>query len=340
MKYLYSISILVLLLSGCSSTPHNQIGAFALATQGITDQVDQVLVDINQGEVSKQIKDKAAKFGGGIEPLTRSEIEEIAPIFDKKLTKNLALYQANDALTKYAKGLQNLAGAVTQAEIDFAAANLAASINSANTSYVELTGKPNLYTNDDISIISTAIAAIGTTYVEKKRQEALKTVIIQADPKIKIITDEIVDQLKETYFQDVLVSQRSTFLKHLIRDFNVNANAKPLAFSESEKRMKEIFDAHTLMATTRINLSKTQKSLLGIQKAHAALAKEVAKDQFDGPSIIAIIGELKEQWKHYGDYRDLVDGCNGSYAIEDASPATNEEVTATEAQIIVCKENT
>lgn len=337
MKHLYPISLFVLLVCGCSSTSHNQIGAFALATQGITEQVDQVLVDINKGQVSKLLTEGAAKYGTGEEPLTRSEIEKIVPIYDVKSTKALALYQANDALTKYAKGLQNLADAVSQVEIDYAAANLAASMSSANTSYVELTGNANLYNKDDLSIVSTAIAAIGTAYVEKKRQEALKKIITQADPKIKIITDELVKQLDETYFQSVLVSQRSTYVKVLIRDFNVHANDKPLPLEESVKRMNDIFDAHTVMATTHINLKKTQKSLLGIQKAHAALAKEVAKDLFDGPGIVAIIGELKDQWKHYGDYRDLVNECNGTYTIENAPDI--EEIT-TEGRVIVCKEKT
>ncbi|WP_117234635.1 hypothetical protein [Vibrio maerlii] len=161
-RFLVLTLVVSIVLSGCVSKP-NSIGAFGKATEDITEQVDQVLVDLIDGEVEKDLIGVASRTGAGAQKLVSSDFDNIGPVFDEKAKQKLALYQANTALTKYAKGLQNLAGASSQNDIDLAVANLSQSMESANGSYVALTGEDDdLFAKEDVTLVYTAIAVIGS----------------------------------------------------------------------------------------------------------------------------------------------------------------------------------
>ncbi|MGR5096041.1 hypothetical protein ACPV5O_21195 [Vibrio maritimus] len=340
-KYCVVPLFATLALSGCVSQP-NGVGAFAKATEGITTQVDQVLADVNDGKVTLELQNIAADTGSGARMMSPKDFDRVRPVFTEKDKKKMALYRANEALTNYAKGLQSLAEASTQNDIDLAVANLSVSMNSANKSYVELSGKQELFSKDDATIVYTAIAAIGTNYAESKRREALKEIIVEADPKIQIITQEIIDSLDDSGVEGLLRTQRSGVYANLISDYNVQVNARkakgelPFTLKEAQAYTDEIFAAYTKMEATKVDLSKTRKSLLAIKKAHEALAMEVSKDTFDGPRVMSIVGELSNQWKHYGDYRDLISECDGKWELEDAEGVT-ENTKPSERKVISCK---
>ncbi|WP_117234636.1 hypothetical protein [Vibrio maerlii] len=123
----------------------------------------------------------------------------------------------------------------------------------------------------------------------------------------------------------------------MIRAYNKQAASKPLTLKESEAYTKDIFAVYTNMASTKVDLSKSIKALLSIQAAHSKLASEVTNDKFDGPKIMEIVGELQNQWKHYGGYRDLVSECNGKWELEEAKSENEKNNKGTTGKVLICK---
>lgn len=316
------------LLSACQSTPHNEIGAFAQATQEITLQVDEVIVEINQSHINKQLMDIATQHGSGREPLTRETLQSVTPLFDQSAQKQMAIYRANHALNRYAKGLQALSGAVNQADIDIAAAELASAMNGMNTSYTLLTNNDDLFQPKDMSIVASAVAALGTSIVEKQRQESLKSVITQADEKVNLITDELVTQLADSGMEELLVSSRSTHLKHALRDYSKRSSKQPMTFEQSYNETQALYELYTIMSQTKLSLHQTRQAIKAVKKAHNGITQEVQADRFNSKGIIAIVGELKNQWERYDDFRDVVTSCEKGYELTGDDPRS---------QVVACK---
>ena len=183
----------------------------------------------------------------------------------------MAIYRANHALNRYAKGLQALSGAVTQADIDIAAAELASAMNGMNTSYTLLTNNDDLFQPKDMSIVASAVAAMGTSIVEKQRQESLKSVITQADEKVNLITDELVIQLADSGMEELLVSSRSTHLKHALRDYSKRSSKQPMTFEQSYNETQALYELYTIMSQTKLSLHQTRQAIKAVRKAHNSI---------------------------------------------------------------------
>ena len=169
---------------------------------------------------------------------------------------------------------------------------------------------------------------MGTSIVEKQRQESLKSVITQADEKVNLITDELVIQLADSGMEELLVSSRSTHLKHALRDYSKRSSKQPMTFEQSYNETQALYELYTIMSQTKLSLHQTRQAIKAVKKAHNSITKEVQADRFNSKGIIAIVGELKNQWERYDDFRDVVTSCEKGYELTGDDPRS---------QVVACK---
>ena len=307
-KILFSI-VYILLLPACSSTPTTQISAFGDATEAITKKVDAVFDEYNDAALTRQYTDYAATYNGQqVKHLNINELAKIKRPITANQKKLFAVYRANKAVGSYAKALSTLATANTRSDIDLAVANLYGSMTILNDQYIVLKDI-DLFDGSNLSSISKLIAAIGDAIVEKKRREAIKEIIIQADPNISLICDEINLQLKTAGIEDAISYSRKYILSEELIDYKSRINK----VSTLDKRRNEIKRLHQLQQSiinSKLLVQQTQKAVIAIKKAHSILAASLKDNKFTSRSVSQAIGRLKEFEQHYDDFENIIINCN------------------------------
>ncbi|MEJ1355965.1 MAG: hypothetical protein RPU91_13930 [Candidatus Sedimenticola sp. (ex Thyasira tokunagai)] len=300
----------LLLISGCGSTPTTQISAFANSTKAITENVDAVIDEYNNTALDREFTSFAATYKGShANQLTATELAKIAKPITSEQKKKFAIYKANKALGSYATSLSLLSSAGSRADIDLASANLYGSMISINDQYktIKETEK-DLFNTENMATVSKLIAAIGSVIVEEKRRKAIKGIVVQANPKIAIICDEINSQLKTAGIEDSISTSRAYILSEELQEYWTQADDKS-KFNWRKSEVKRLRELQQNMFNSKLLVQKSQKAILAVKGAHDTLAKELEKNRFTSASIAAAIGRLKELDKHYDDFEDLLLSC-------------------------------
>jgi hypothetical protein len=299
-----------LFLAGCASTPTTQISAFGNSASAIAGKVDSVIDEYNNAALDRQFTDYAATYSGDKSSLlTSDELRKIEKPIGPKQKKNFAIYKANRALGSYSKALSDLASAGSRVGIDLAAANLYGSISSLNDQYktIKETDK-ELFDTNKLASFSTLIAAIGSSIVEEKRREAIKGIVIEADPKISLICDVIIEQLKLAGIEDAIATSRQYILSEDIVDYKSRAKAE-MTLDERRAEIKRLYSLQQGVSNSKLLVQQTQNAIVAVKESHATLAKELNEGRFTSAAIASTIGKLKDLEKHYGDFEALLLNC-------------------------------
>lgn len=298
-----------LLLLGCSTTPTTQISEFGHSTQAITEKMDAVMDEYNNQALTRQFTDYAASYTGShASLLTTDTLAQITNGLTDTQKKNLAIYRANKALGHYAKALADLANADNRSDINFAAANLYGSITSLNKQYNTLKNE-DLFNSDYLTISSTIITAIGTSIVESKRLKAIKVIVLEADPKIALLCDEINRQLKISGIEQALIASRKYVLVEELSDYKSRLKNN-LSLEERRYEIKRLYQLHQDIIHSKLLVQQTQKAIVAIKTAHATLADELTQDRFTSAAIASTIGQLKDLKNQYEDFDELLSTCD------------------------------
>ena len=303
MKCAVLLFLSVLLLFGCVATPTGNIEVFGNAAKGVTDKVDAVIKEYNDANIQNEL----TKLAQHSNPITIAAFDPVGEVLIKDADKkNYALYKANKALGSYATALSGLAKAGSRDEIDLAAAKLYGSLHSLDEQYKTMRGT-NLLDDSTSAIIGRVIAEIGTLYVEKKRGDALKTIIISADKPIQTICDVIIGELLKGTIQERLFTVRYTELSGYISDYNSIVGKSN--FDTKKKALEAIYQKYRVMQASSAAVQDAVASTEAIKTAHATIRQEVEKDRFTSKSITEAIGRLKDIQDHYDDLGELMLTC-------------------------------
>ena len=300
----------LLLISGCVSTPTTQITAFANSTKAITENVDAVIDEYNNTALDRDFTSYAATFKGShANKLNATELAKITKPISTEQKKKFAIYKANKAIGSYAASLSLLASAGSRADIDIASANLYGSMISINDQYktIKETEK-DLFNTENMATVSKLIAAIGSVIVEEKRRKAIKGIVVQANPKIALICDEINSQLKVAGLEDSISTSRAYILSEELQEYWSSADDQS-KFNWRKSEIKRLRELQQNMFNSKLLVQKSQKAILAVKSAHDTLAKELEKDRFTSASIAAAIGRLKDLNKHYDNFEDFILSC-------------------------------
>lgn len=316
------LSILFILLSGCAATPTGNIEAFGNATKGVTEKINNVINEFNSAKVNNEL----TKIAQRKKPITISKLDPIKKVIigdaDKK---KYALYKANKAIGAYADALSGLAKSGSDNEIDLAASKLYSSLHNFNEQYKVLAETDNNLIKDKTSAgIGSIIAAIGGAYADKKRGEAIKSIVIKSDPYIQSISDVIIKEFLKGVIEERLYTIKHTELSGYIKDYNAKV-AKAL-FSTKKKALNKIYDKYLEMQSSSASITQAIKAIKEIKKTHTILKNEVEKDRFSSKELVASIGRLKDIESHYDDLEAMMLSCE-------------TEIVADDTKGIICKKS-
>ncbi len=305
--------ITVLFFAGCSSTPTGNIEAFGNATKGVTEKIDGVIKEYN----AENINNELTKLAQHKRPITTSSLEPVEKVLIGEADKKkYALYKANYALGSYADALAGLAKSGSREEIDLAAAKLYGSLHGFNEQYKTLRGtNDNLIKDETSASIGKAIAAIGGLYAEKKRGDAIKEIVIQADPYIQKIGDVIIKELLKGVIEERLYTIKHTELSGYIKDYNSKVGTA--SFSDKRKRLSGIYEKYLAMQSSSASVSQAIKAIGEVQKAHSTIKKDLERGEFSSKDIVAAIGRLKDIENHYDDLEAMMLSCETEIVADD-----------------------
>ena len=305
MKKIATALIIALIFVGCASTPTTNIEAFGSATKKVTDKIDGVIKEYN----SENIKNELTKLAQRRKPIT---VSQFAPVKDAIIgdadKRKYALYRANYAIGSYAESLAGLAKSGTREEIDLAATKLYYSLRNFNEQYKVLKGAENDLVSDETSAgIGKVIAAIGGAYAERKRGEAIKTIVIKADPAIQTICNVIIDELLKGVIESRLYTMRNTELSGYIKDYN--ASVSTASFSDKRASIDKLYDKYIAMQSSSASVIQAIRAMKEVKSAHSVLKKDMEKNIFTSREIVEAIGKLKDLERHYNDLEELMLSC-------------------------------
>lgn len=319
-------SIMIVLLTGCATTPTTQIEAFGDSAKALTDKVGAVIDEYNEAVLTRRFTDYAATYSGRhASLLTSTLLEEIHQPIDNNAKQGMALYRANSAIGAYAQSLSALATAGSQADIDLASAKLYGAMVGINTQYNATNPSgTDLFSTTDFAAATKLIAAIGSSIIEKQRNDAIKGIVISADAKIGTLCDLIDRQLDESGVYEGIRASRQYVLTEEVKDYQSRAQQD----TTLEWRRTEIKRLHSLqqgVITSRLLVQNAQKAIRAVKEAHAVLANELKNDKFTSASIAQAIGHLKDLENRYNSYETLLLECKKIEKDKNGSLFCNDE---------------
>lgn len=301
---------IVMSLAACSATPTTQITAFADSTKAITEKVNGVVDEYNQAVLMRNFTDYAATYTGAhSNQLTSDLLGQIQLPINEKTRQGLALYQANRAISAYAKSLSALAIAGSRSDIDWASSQIFGAFTSANEQYKTLTNKSDdLFKGTDFALITKAFAAITGSILEAKRNEALKEIILAADLNIGILCDEISNQIGKAGIDVAVAASRQYILTEEIKDYKEQLKVNT-TLEWRRTQIQRLYGLKQGITTSTLLSQDAQQAIQAVKAAHATLAAELRNNQFNSASVAIAIGRLKELETHYDNYESLLLSC-------------------------------
>ena len=304
--------VLLLLFTGCATKSTTNIEAFANATKGVSQKVDKVITQYNESIVN----DKLVELALSKRRITDEKFEVIGKaLINTSKKKDIALYRANQALGSYASSLQELSKAGSKDSIDLASAKLYGSLVSFNKQYKTLANtNKNLVEEKTLSSIASAIAQLGSIYVERKKSKAIKSIVLQADTHVQKICDIMIEQFLKGVIEGRLYTMKHNELTALLSDYN-NIVQKA-SYSKKRYELNEIYKKYLEMQTSNANVKLAIKALTQVKKAHLLLKKQLQEDKFSSEALIKAIGELKNLNNEYNDLQTLMLSCETKLVID------------------------
>lgn len=310
MKNSLLLTLIGLLLLGCSETPTTQIKSFGDSTKGVTEKVDAVFVEYNELALNRDITNYASAYSGeNAKKITMEDLKELKYPIDEKRKKTFAVYRANKAIGDYATALSELAVAGSRADIDIAASQLYGSMSSMNAQYKTIKDTTdNVFKDEDFALFSRVVAEIGSAVVEEKRNRALKSIVIDADPKIALLCDLVDSQLGSSGIDEGLVVGRNYILTEELKEYRANAS-RQTSLEWRRAEIRKLYGLKEGVNTSKLYVQNAQKAIRAIKSTHAVLASELAQDRFNSAAIASSVGRLKSLNSHYDDFQDLLMEC-------------------------------
>ena len=284
------IALLLLVMFGCTNTA-TQVGPFSQAVDSAVDNVREGYALIDESTVQRKIASVAAD-----PDLIPDDTTFTGLLTDNKnLTVRIA---AMNQLQAYASALGELSSADYRQDIDKAAKNLYGSLSKMKETYAEATNKELEINNSDLSFISTAIDAIGTTIVEAKRQKALRRIIKVANPAIQETSELLKNDMPKfgPYVKANLQTVETEMIKSYQRD------AKKLDYPHRVARIKEIQHQHEKVKSAEPFFTDIGRLADKIGQTHGLLLHAAEKKDFSIPELAREIGDLTAYAKTFQNF--------------------------------------
>ncbi len=275
----------------CATMQLSHIGSFSQASADLAKQAADAYADVNDTAIERRIFEIAVTA----ETPTNATFKKT--IDDSNLAVRISLLRG---IEDYSKALGNLASADFRKEIDKASKDLYGALGGLQTAYAAATKKALPLSDDKLGIIATAVDAIGTAMAEDKRREALKAVIIQANPSIKESMRLLSEELP--VLQNFASENLNTIYSEKVKAYQ--KEAAKLSFNQRVARLRDIRQAYERIRITSILLEEIGTAGKKISDAHTALYKAVAENKFTTDELVREVKNVVGLAKSIKDFHD------------------------------------
>ena len=295
--------LVVCLLStiGCVSQSATHVKNFSDASSSLTAHTQTVLDAVDSSTIERKLHELATLPPDRVKALSLEDLAYVKGVYANK--NKLPVFRAISTLKKYTNALGNLSTADFRKDIDSAAEDLYGAMTSMQKEYKEITTKDLGLKDETFAIIATAVDAIGTVIVEKKRADAIKKIVTENNEHIAVFCDVIHDNVAANV--DLVKINTNRIVREKIEAYKKQADKMVL-----ESKLVELRKIHTAVNNyNNIDLlyKDAQKSPMLVKKAHQALYDAVQKDKFTTENIVKTIGEMNEFKSHLESfYKELL----------------------------------
>lgn len=292
--------LLLLILGGCASQPTlTQIAAFGVATESLAENAEKGYALVDEKVVQRNLYFLANDTSSGP---TDKDFEGLvgAQGLSKEQAKALAArMEALNRLGTYASGLNKLATANFQEDIDDAALRLNGALTGLVESHKELSdSSESIMNQQSIGLVASAINAIGRTIVEKKRRDAIRTVIVEANPAVQSVAELIGKELAEKGGAGDAAAKAVRTSEGILKlQYNKDRKSPQSTFDERLAKLERIQQIHQDAEDTEGFFLAVGQAANQVAITHGILLSEVKKDKFTSAEIAKSIGELVNQAK-------------------------------------------
>ncbi len=295
---------------GCVQVPQDDVKLYTHSSAALIEQVDKLIAEYHLATYERKLTMLSVEVGSKGEGLLSSS--KLASIETTSAPQNLPIVQASQALKAYSEALLALMQAEHSADTELAAVGLYRSIAQVNVSAAQLNVVNAPLNDDNLQVFSGLIAQLGNAYSEKEKQQAIKQIVLEADPVVSLLCDGMLETIEQSNIAAALSASRSYVLAEEIRDFNNRVQIRTMALDKSRKEVEYLYRRWQEVATTQMAVDQSISAIKAVQKNHHVLANELAEDVFASTAIKQAIIEMKELKQGFESVDELLATCNGT----------------------------
>jgi len=296
---------LLLALAGCGTASKAQVAAFGHAAGLLADNAKRAFELVDRSAVDEKIYDVA--LDATLAPKDETFRGLLAaPGGDSAKSGALKVrLQLLEQLGAYARALEALAGADPQKELDQAATDLYSAMSGLRTSYEAATQSKLGLTDESLGTFATAVSGIGGFNAEQRRQHAMKTVILAADPSIQKAAALVQRDLGKGSELARNAKESLDNAEGSLRQAYNQEKALPTAsFAARLAMLERIRALHATAAAVPGFFEDVSAGVESLAAAHKALAGAVSKDALTPEVAAQEIGELVARARAARAFRD------------------------------------
>ncbi|WP_428776178.1 hypothetical protein [Vibrio sp.] len=297
----------VLAVSACSTTPTGYIAAYSKDAAQVTSRVQSLIDDYNRSARNEEL----AALATSPEPLSK---EALAGAARAGLTdiNTVALFQANQALHRYAQSLYQLSMTASDQSVALASVELIESLNTLNNSYEKLQSE-TLLTEKQSATGGRIAGQISATYLQNRRAEAIKSVVIAADPLVQQLSSRLAEDILRQDFIRRLEIARDTELTLYLTAVNNTPRSDLLV---KRQAVEHSYNKYSAMMASLASVEATATALGEMARAHHVIATEVAADRFTSDALKQSVSELRTTHKMFASIEDMMQTCPRPIVVE------------------------
>jgi len=291
-------ALALLALAGCTDSTA-QVKRFASATTALSDSAKAAYKLVDDSAVQRKM------YAIASDPQLQPDTKTFDTFFEStNKTEDLAVrLQLLKQLSDYASALSELATTDFRSDVDKASTDLQASLVSLRDTYNKASGKTSSISDQNLSIISTAVDAIGGAIVEWKRQAALRTIIKVANPGVQEAANLIkVDLGGKSALSDYVGVKLNQIEFSLYTAYNQDKAGTNANFSTRLAFLEFIHTFHTMNSGHEKYFADVSKGAEQIGKAHAALTNAAEQDKLTSDQIVKSVSELAAYAKSVNEF--------------------------------------
>jgi len=305
------------LLTGCVKAPQDDVKMYTASSAALIEQVDNLVAEYQQASFDRKLTMLANQVNGQNDTLLSST--NLADIEPQVMPANSPILLASRTIKVYSEALFSLASAETAIDTELASIELYRSLNQINLSAATLEQfeAQAPFSDDDIRLFSSLFSQLSHAYSETEKQQAIKQIVLEADPVVASLCDDMIMRIEQSNIAMALASSRAYVLAEEIRDFNQRVQIRSIALNKSRKEVEYLYRRWQESATTQMAVTQTLKALRSVKNNHHLLASELSKDIFASASLQQAINEMQSLKQGFETVEQLLATCQGDIVRKD-----------------------